>query len=87
VQRDAGFSGVIGVTAPALLQKFGKARIDLAEGDARKLQFVGQSCVLDIFLYPLGRGQPPVATHVEARLRNGGAPIDPGRCIEELSAS
>ena len=33
----------------------------------RKLQFAGERCVLDVFLYPLREGQEPVATYVEAR--------------------
>ncbi|PKP90329.1 MAG: hypothetical protein CVT76_09985, partial [Alphaproteobacteria bacterium HGW-Alphaproteobacteria-15] len=65
-------------------RRFGAPRIDLAEGDARKLQFAGPSCVLDIFLYPLSAGAEPTATHVDARLRQGGAAVDQGACIREL---
>lgn len=85
VMAPAGLAGVIGASAPALLQRFGTPRIDLAEGDARKLQFTGPACVLDIYLYPLAAaGAAPTATHVEARLRQGGAPADPGACIREV---
>ncbi|MFM7348571.1 MAG: hypothetical protein ACKO01_03680 [Erythrobacter sp.] len=84
VMSAQGLGGVIGSPAPALVRRFGDPRIDLAEGDAHKLQFAGKSCVLDIFLYPLSAGAPPTATHVEARQRMGGAPADPGACIREV---
>ncbi|HSJ77215.1 MAG TPA: hypothetical protein VK913_00650, partial [Erythrobacter sp.] len=52
VMAPAGLQGVIGSPVAALTRRFGTPRIDLAEGDARKLQFAGRACVLDIFLYP-----------------------------------
>ncbi|MEM7665321.1 MAG: hypothetical protein AAF250_05650 [Pseudomonadota bacterium] len=85
VQNARGLDGVIGARAATLTQRFGTARIDLTEGDARKLQFSGRTCVLDIFLYPLQAGQEPVATHVDARLRNGGGDVDERQCIEEVA--
>jgi hypothetical protein len=84
VMAPAGLEGVIGSPAAALTRRFGSPRIDLAEGDARKLQFGGPSCVLDIYLYPLAAGAEPTATHVAARIRQGGAPADPGACIREV---
>lgn len=84
VMREGGLDGVIGARASALTSRFGQARIDLTEGDARKLQFSGQTCVLDIFLYPLEAGREPVATHVDARLRSGGGAVDRARCIAEI---
>ncbi len=84
VMGAAGLSGVIGARADALTRRFGSPRIDLAEGDARKLQFAGPTCVLDIYLYPVSASAEPTATHVEARLRQGGAFADPGACIREV---
>lgn len=84
VMSAQGLGGVIGAPAAALVKRFGEPRLDLAEGDAHKLQFSGKSCVLDIFLYPLSAGAQPTATHVEARLRQGGAPADAGACIREV---
>lgn len=84
VMSSQGLGGVIGSPAAALTRRFGAPRIDLAEGDAHKLQFAGAACVLDIYLYPLSAGGQPTATHVEARLRQGGAPADPGACISEV---
>lgn len=84
VMRESGTDAVIGARAQALTRRFGAPRIDLIEGDARKLQFAGQSCVLDIYLYPLQAGGDPIATHVEARLRAGGKDTDRAQCIAEL---
>jgi hypothetical protein len=84
VMAGKGLNGVIGAPAAALTARFGSPRVDLAEGDARKLQFAGQSCVLDIYLYPLAAAAEPTATHVAARIRQGGALIDPGVCIREV---
>jgi len=86
VMAAQGLEGVIGQDAAALTRRFGTPRIDLAEGDARKLQFAGASCVLDIFLYPVTAGQQPTAAHVEARMRQGGAAADRGACIREVEA-
>jgi len=86
VMAGTGLGGVIGSSADALTRRFGPPRIDLAEGDARKLQFAGSACVLDIYLYPVSAAAAPTATHVEARLRQGGAPVDPGACIREVEA-
>jgi len=79
-----GLEGVIGSAAGPLTGRFGTPRIDLAEGDARKLQFAGPSCVLDIYLYPMSPGSEAVASHVETRLRRGGAEIARAACIREV---
>ncbi len=84
VMAAKGLEGVIGSQAAALTRRFGQARIDLSEGDARKLQFAGPACVLDIYLYPPRAGADPTASHVEARLRQGGAAVDAGACIREV---
>lgn len=84
VMASQGLEGVIGQDANLLLRRFGTPRLDLVEGDARKLQFSGQSCVLDIYLYPMRPGIAPVAAHVEARRRQGGAEVDRGACIREV---
>ncbi|MDJ0641543.1 MAG: hypothetical protein QNJ15_01890 [Erythrobacter sp.] len=86
IMSERGLDSVIGARASALTARFGTARIDLTEGDARKLQFAGQTCVLDIFLYPLEAGREPVATHVEVRRRSGAGEIDRARCIAEIES-
>lgn len=83
-QPGGDLAGVMGADTRALYARFGEPRIDLVEGDARKLQFSGDACVLDIYLYPLTRGGAPVATHVEARLRQGGAETSREACIAEI---
>ena len=84
VQNERGLESVIGQAANALTQRFGEARLDLSEGDARKLQFSSNECVLDVFLYPLRDNATPVATHIEARQRVGGASTDRAKCIEQV---
>ncbi|MEL7197873.1 MAG: hypothetical protein AAGL10_06110 [Pseudomonadota bacterium] len=83
--REAGLQNIIGANGTALLERFGKARIDLTEGTARKLQFANEACVIDIFLYPLQSGRDPVATHIEARNRKTGAAEDKAACARVLT--
>jgi hypothetical protein len=80
-----GLEGVIGADDAGLVARFGVPRIDLAEGDVRKLQFAGQPCVLDIFLYPPETGGALKATHVSARRASDGQDVDRAACIEALS--
>lgn len=87
VMAPQGLGGVIGQDADLLVRRFGSPRIDLTEGDARKLQFSSATCVLDIYLYPMRPGAEPSAAHVAARQRQGGAAVDPGACIREVEAS
>ena len=84
VMRAPGLEGVIGQREAQLEQQFGKARLNVWEGDARKLQFVGEACVLDIYLYPLRPGANPSATHVEARRASDGRPVDRAACARAL---
>ncbi len=84
VQRYAGLEGVIERDSATLQQLLGTARLSLAEGDMRKLQFVGESCVLDVFLYPLRPGAEPVATSVEARRASDGREVDRAACVAAL---
>jgi len=67
-----------------LASALGSPRLDVAEGDMRKLQFSGEPCVLDVFLYPLGPGGEPVATHIEARRASDGQEVDRRACAEAL---
>ncbi|MEA1618816.1 hypothetical protein SOQ14_07780 [Erythrobacter sp. T5W1-R] len=85
VMQAAGLENVIGASANSLTRRFGEPRLDVAEGDVRKLQFAGRDCVMDIYLYPLQPGGEPVATHVEARQRQGGAAVDRRQCLGEIT--
>ena len=84
VMNRPGLEGVIGKNATALANVFGPPRLEVGEGDARKLQFTGQACVLDIYLYPLRPGAEPSATHVEARRASDGQDVDRASCIAAL---
>ncbi|MBW8785081.1 MAG: hypothetical protein JF593_10670, partial [Novosphingobium sp.] len=64
--------------------QFGEARLDVWEGDARKLQFTGVPCVLDVYLYPVAPGREPQATYVDARRPSDGKDVDRAACIAAL---
>lgn len=81
-----GLEGVIGAGANELIRQFGAPRLDVIEGDARKLQYVGTACVLDIVLYPTERGREPMATYVEARRASDGQDVDRAACVAALRA-
>ncbi|WWA48622.1 hypothetical protein V5F89_03315 [Pelagerythrobacter marensis] len=79
-----GLEGVIGADVEALQRAFGTARLDVWEGDARKLQFTGDACVLDVYLYPLRPGAQPTATYVDARRASDGLDVDRAACVAAL---
>lgn len=84
VQQLPGVEGVIGAEAAMLTRLFGRPRLDVWEGDARKLQFAGTPCVLDVFLYPPAPGKAPQATYVEARRASDAREVDRAQCIAGL---
>ena len=84
IMNEPGLAGIIREDGASLLRKFGEARLNVAEGDMRKLQFAGPACVLDIFLYPLSANGEPVATWVEARRASDGAAVDRAACARAL---
>ncbi len=84
VMNLPGLEGVIGARAEELQRKFGAAQLDIWEGDARKLQFSGSACVMDVYLYPPQAGAAPVATHVEARRESDGQAVDRAACVRAL---
>lgn len=84
IQKLPGLEGVIGSTTAELSRQFGTARLDVIEGDARKLQFVGDACVLDVYLYPSAAGREPQATYVDARRASDGQDVDRAACIAAL---
>ncbi len=79
-----GLEGVIAATSADLIRQFGPARLDVWEGDARKLQFSGTACVLDIYLYPAAAGREPQATYIDARRASDGKDVDRVTCIAAL---
>ncbi len=82
--REAGLDAVIGARAAALIRLFGQPQLDVREGDMRKLQFAGEACVLDVFLYPLHDRAEPEATWVEARRRSDGLDVNRASCVAAL---
>lgn len=79
-----GLEGVIGTSRDQLITQFGAARLDVYEGDVRKLQFAGIACVLDVYLYPAAPGREPQATYVEARRASDGQDVDDVACVNAL---
>lgn len=80
-----GLEGVIGAGPAALERRFGPARLDVYEGDVRKLQFVGSACVLDVYLYPPAPGREVEATYVEARRASDAQDVDDVACVNALT--
>jgi hypothetical protein len=77
-------SGILGLTAGELVQRFGAPALQVREGAGLKLQFRGRACVLDAYLYPPPQGGGPErVTHVDARLANGND-TDQLACIAAL---
>ena len=81
-----GLEGVIGADSRALRSQFGEPRLDVREGDVRKLQFTGEPCVLDVYLYPPAPGAEPTATFVDARRASDGLDVDRAACVAALRA-
>ena len=79
----AGLEPVMGRQAAILTRLFGQPDLDVREGNARKLQFSSQVCVLDAYLYPRSAGTEPVVTWVDARLPDG-RDVDRASCVAAL---
>jgi hypothetical protein len=84
VHMMPGLEGVIGATPAQLTSEFGAPRLDEWEGDARKLQFSGTPCVLDVYLYPEPGSREPQATYVDARRASDGQDVDRAACVAAL---
>ena len=80
----AGLERVMGKDERALFALFGEPDLDVREGHARKYQFAGPFCVLDVYLYPTRAGLAPVVTYVEARNLKG-VDLDRASCIAALA--
>jgi len=75
-------SSLYGLTAQELVGHFGKPALQIREGTSAKLQFRGNRCVLDAYLYPARDGQLRV-TYVDTRGPSG-ADMDQAACILAL---
>lgn len=83
VYSVVGLETVIGRTARVIEAQFGRPELDVREGSARKLQFSGPACVLDVYFYPPRGGGDPIVTHVDARLPDG-RDFDRASCVAAL---
>jgi hypothetical protein len=83
-QTIPGLETVIGADENALVRQFGPSRLNVWEGDARKLQFTGKACVLDVFLYPTTTSREPLASYVDARRSSDGQDVDRAACVAAL---
>ncbi|MBL8649874.1 MAG: hypothetical protein JNL35_05660 [Sphingopyxis sp.] len=83
VVRPVQSNSLIGQSADAVGRLFGKPRLDVTEGAARKLQYEGPACVIDIYFYAPRAGAPPVATHVDSRTPDG-RNAELTSCVEAL---
>jgi hypothetical protein len=83
VQMIPGLESVIGADALQLGRQFGTPRLDVIEDDARKLQWTGPACILDIYLYPQPGSNRATATYVDAR-RGDGREVDRAACVTAL---
>ena len=82
VQQPRESGVLIGLTGNELVTRFGRPVLQIKEGNSFKLQFRGNLCVLDAFLYPSTGAQYRV-THVETRSRAGTA-TNQNDCIRTL---
>ena len=83
VMSVPGLEGVIGADGAGLVRQFGPPRLDIQEDDARKLQWSGTACILDVYLYPTGSGGRATATYLDARASDG-RDTDRAACVAAL---
>ena len=84
LMRGPGLDGVIREGPNSLIRQFGQPRLDVTEGDMRKLQFAGTACVMDVFLYPMRPGGDPQATWIATRRASDGQAVDMLACMQAL---
>lgn len=83
IQTIPGLESVIGADALQLGRQFGTPRLDVIDDDARKLQWTGTACILDVYLYPQPGSSRATATYVDAR-RGDGRDVDRAACVAAL---
>jgi hypothetical protein len=74
---------LMGRDRAALVALFGNPRLEAQDGAATRLQFSGERCVLDAYLYAPRAGAQPTVTHVDARAPDG-ADFDRAGCVAAL---
>lgn len=82
--RPAGeFERLLNKDATSVMQILGLPVQDAQEGPARRLQFAGPACILDVYLYPPAEGAEPRVTYASARVADG-READRNLCITIL---
>lgn len=79
IERPSG--ALIGLTASELGQRFGKPNFQVREGPGTKVQWIGQGCVLDVYLYPPQDGRGPDRVEFADARRQSGADISVEACL------
>lgn len=78
---------VIGLTTEELVIRLGTPALQIREGNSLKLQFRGNYCVLDAYLYPpVGAAAPYRVTYVDMR-SPGLASVDQAACMYSLQGA
>lgn len=79
----SAFDRLVNLPADSLMQIFGPPTQDAQEGPARRLQFAGSACILDVYLYPPADGAEPRVAYASARVADG-READRNLCITLL---
>lgn len=70
--RPAGeFERLLNKDAASVMEILGLPVQDAQDGPARRLQFAGPACILDVYLYPPEDGGEPRVTYAAARVADG----------------
>lgn len=77
-----GLEHIVGASPQQLVRLFGQPRLDVVEPYGRKLQFSGDPCILDAYLYPDKSGNERV-TYVDAR-NHDGVEVNRASCARAL---
>lgn len=79
----SAFDRLLNLDAGDVIQILGQPAQDAQEGPARRLQFSGAACILDVYLYPPADGAEPRVAYAAARLADG-READRNLCITLL---
>ena len=82
---SGGVAGdMLGRNEKSLRAQFGEPRLNIVEGDGRKMQYVTAKCVVDIYLFPPAAGKEAAVVHIDAR-DDAGRDMDRDSCVLQLT--
>ncbi len=82
---SGGVAGdMLGRTEKSLRAQYGDPRLDIREGEGRKMQYLTKKCVVDIYLFPPSAGKEAQVVHIDAR-DDAGRDLDRDGCVQQLS--